>query len=269
VLFPLLILLLVTDRTAVGWFMLAWELSALVAALFGIWQARLWPDLSRIPNWLKEHRDLIGPFLGEFSALRVASQVVTYAVAAIGGLAAAGAIRGASILLNPLNVFFFGFRNMFVPEGVRLLERSSAVLRSRTVIISFALAFLAAAWGTVLLLLPSSVGAALLGETWPAARQVILPLTIAMVGSGWTIGPAAAVRALVAVRRSLRTRLAIAVLTIAAGIAGVLMAGAPGAAWALAAASCVGAGVWWWQFTRAVVDHEHHRAQANATPAGC
>ena len=146
-LFPLLALLVVTDRSAVGWLMFAWELSALAAALFGIWQARLWPDARHVRTWLRDHRDLIGPFLGEFVALRGASQAVTYAVAAIGGLSAAGAMRGAVILLNPLNVFFLGFRNVAVPEGVRLLERSAAALRSRTAIISFSLAFLAAAWG--------------------------------------------------------------------------------------------------------------------------
>ena len=264
-LFPLLALLVVTDRSAVGWLMFAWELSALAAALFGIWQARLWPDARHVRTWLRDHRDLIGPFLGEFVALRGASQAVTYAVAAIGGLSAAGAMRGAVILLNPLNVFFLGFRNVAVPEGVRLLERSAAALRSRTAIISFSLAFLAAAWGAILLSLPSSVGTALLGATWPAARSVILPLTIATVGSGLTIGPAAALRSLVAVRRSLRTRLAIAPITILVAIVGVQRAGAPGAAWALAASTCAGAGVWWWQFLRALAEYGRPRADARTT----
>jgi len=174
-------------------------------------------------------------------------------------------MRGAVILLNPLNVFFLGFRNVAVPEGVRLLERSAAALRSRTAIISFSLAFLAAAWGAILLSLPSSVGTALLGATWPAARSVILPLTIATVGSGLTIGPAAALRSLVAVRRSLRTRLAIAPITILVAIVGVQRAGAPGAAWALAASTCAGAGVWWWQFLRALAEYGRPRADARTT----
>jgi O-antigen/teichoic acid export membrane protein len=263
VLFPLLALLLLTDRDAVGWLMFAWELSALVAALVGIWQARLLPDPTQVRGWLRDQRDYIGPFLGEFAALRGASQVVTYAVAAIGGLAAAGAIRGGFILLSPLNVFFLGFRNVIVPEGIRLLERSTTALRSRSAFLSSGLAFLAATWGAILLSLPSSAGATLLGDTWPAARDVILPLTVMMVGAGLTIGPSAAVRSLAAVRRSLRTRLAIAALTIVGGVVGVQVAGSTGAAWALAAAACVGSGAWWWQFTRAVVDYERRRAPAH------
>lgn len=266
VLFPLLFLVVSTGRGSVQWFMFAWEVSALVAALFGFWQARLLPDPLHARKWFSDHGDLIGPFFGEFAALRVASQAVTYAVAAIGGLTAAGAIRGGFILLNPLNVFFLGFRNVVVPEGVRLLERSTAALRSRTAIFSLVLASLAAAWGTVLLSLPPTIGAALLGETWTAARRVILPLTISMVGFGLTIGPAAAIRSLVAVRRGLRTRLAVAALTIVAAIAGVYTAGAAGAAWALAAAACVGAAVWWWQFSRALDEHEHRGVDAHGTP---
>jgi hypothetical protein len=265
-LFPFLVLLLVTDHNSVGWLMFAWELSALAAALFGIWQARLLPAPLHTRLWLRDHRALIGPFLGEFVALRGASQAVTYAVAAIGGLAAAGAIRGATILLNPLNVFFLGFRNVAVPEGVRLLERSAAALRSRTAILSFSLALLAAAWGAILLSLPPSAGEALLGETWPAARSVILPLTVAVIGSAWTIGPAAALRSLVAVRRSLWIRLAIAPITTVVAIFGVQAAGAPGAAWALAASGCVGACVWWWQLSRAIVEYGRARAEVGSQP---
>jgi O-antigen/teichoic acid export membrane protein len=266
VLFPLLAVLLLTDHDSVGWFLVAWELSALAAALFGIRQARLLPDPTQVRRWLHDQRTYIGPFLGEFAALRGASQAVTYAVAAIGGLAAAGALRGGFILLSPLNVFLLGFRNVIVPEGVRLLERSTTALRSRSVFLSLGLALLAAAWGTILLSLPSSAGAALLGDTWPAATDVILPLTVAMVGSGLTIGPAAALRSLAAVRRSLRTRLAIAALTIIAGVVGAQAAGATGAAWALASAACAGSGAWWWQFTRAIVEHERRRAQAHESP---
>jgi O-antigen/teichoic acid export membrane protein len=266
VLFPLLALVVVTGRGSVGWFIFAWEVGALASALFGIRQARLLPDPLHALRWVSDQRGFIGPFLGEFAALRVASQAVTYAVAAIGGLPAAGAFRGAFILLNPLNVFFLGLRNVLVPEGVRLLERSTAGLRSRTAVLSFGLTFLAAVWGTVLLLLPSSVGATLLGETWTAARRVILPLTIWMAASGSTIGPAAAIRSLADVGRSLRTRLAIATLTIVAAVAGTLTAGAPGAAWALAVATCLGAGVWWWQFTRGVAEHEHRLVRADTTP---
>jgi O-antigen/teichoic acid export membrane protein len=266
VLFPFLGLLSVTHRSSVSWFMFAWEISAVVAAVFGIWQAKLVPDLSTVRRWLSDHRDFIGPFLGEFAALRVSSQVVTYALAALGTLTAAGALRGGFLLLNPLNVFLLGFRNVVVPEGVRLLERSPKLLRSRTAVLSLGLGVLAAAWGTLLLFLPTRAGTALLGETWPGARQLILPLTFWMISSGFTIGPAAAVRSLAAVRRSLHTRVLIGIITVIAAIGGVIAAGAQGAAWALAATSCVGAGVWWWQFEQAIAAHDRGRNAVGDTP---
>jgi O-antigen/teichoic acid export membrane protein len=259
VLFPFLGVLSATDRSSVSWCMFAWEFSAVCAAMFGIWQARLLPDISAVRRWLIEHRDFIGPFLGEFAALRVSSQIVTFVVAALATLTAAGSLRGAFILLNPLNVFLLGFRNVVVPEGVRLLERSTKLLRSRTIVLSLGLGGLAAIWGTLLLFLPTRAGTALLGETWIGARPLILPLTLWMISSGFTIGPAAAVRSLAAVRRSLHTRVLISVITVVAAVAGAIAAGVLGAAWALGLTSCVGAGLWWWQFERAIAAYERAR----------
>ena len=107
----------------------------------------------------------------------------------------------------------------------------------------------------------------LLGETWPAAREVILPLTVMMVGAGLSVVLTAALRSLAAVRRGLRTRLALAAVTIVGGVAGVQVAGSTGAAWALAASTCAGAGAWWWQFDRALVEHER-RGRGSARSPG-
>jgi O-antigen/teichoic acid export membrane protein len=256
VMFPLLVVLVVTGRTSIGWLMIVWEGSALVAALVGMWQAHVVPRPSMTRTWLREHRDFIGPFMGEFAALRGSSQIVTYAVAAIGGLVAAGAMRGAMMLLNPLNIFFLGFKNVVVPEGVRLLERSASALRSRTAVLSLILGAGGFAWGGILLLLPDHVGVALLGRTWVAARALLLPATIAMATSGMDTGPAAGVRAVGAVRRSFRTRVVVAVVTVIACVVGVELGGASGATWGLAITTAAGALIWWIQFDRALEEHE-------------
>ena len=256
VLFPLLGALVWTGRGSMAWFMFAWEASALAAAVYGIQQSGIIPRPMRARRWWADQRDFIFPFLGEFAALRASNQIATYAIAAIGGLAAAGAIRGAFILLNPLNVFLMGFRNVVVPEGVRLVRRSSKSLRSRSAMLSSALACIALGWGAVVLLLPDSVGTALLGPTWQAAQPVILPLSITTAGLGLTTGATVAVRSLAAIRRSLRTRLIVAVLKVVASIAGAAVGGAPGAAWGLAVASCGGAAIWWLQLSLALVEHD-------------
>jgi O-antigen/teichoic acid export membrane protein len=252
VMFPLLVAVVITGRTSIGWLMIVWEGSALVAAVVGMWQARVVPRPSMTRRWLREHRDFIGPFIGEFAALRGSSQIVTYAVAAIGGLVATGAMRGAMMLLNPLNIFFLGFKNVVVPEGVRLLERSASALRSRTAVLSLILGAIGFAWGGILLLLPDHVGVGLLGRTWPAARALLVPATIAMATSGMDTGPAFGVRAIGAVRRSFRTRIVIAVVTVTACVIGVELAGASGAMWALAITTAGGAVIWWIQFDRAL-----------------
>lgn len=265
VLFPLLGGLLWTGRNSISWLMFAWEAAAVVAGLFGILQARLRPEPKRIGQWWRDHRDLATFFLGEFAALRGSNQIATYGIAAIVSVTAGGAIRGATILLNPLHVFFAGYKIVAVPEGVRLLRRSTAELRSRSIMLSIALACIALAWGIAVQLLPVSVGTALLGRTWDGARQVILPLSVAMAGYAVTIGAASAVRSLAAVRRSLHTRLLVAVGKVLASLTGAALGGAVGAAWGLAASSCLGATLWWRQFHLALGEHDPETAATQSS----
>lgn len=250
-LFPAITLIFVTDRSSIDSLMVAWEVSATVAGLVGILQSKVVPDLTRSAAWFSEHRRLVLPFLGELGALRAANQVVAYTVAAISGLAAAGALRGAAILLNPLNVFFLGLRNVAVPEGVRLLGRSARLLWSRAVLLSAVLTALALGWGAILLALPSSFGRELLGPTWDGARSLILPVTLTTGAYGVTMGAAAGVRSLAAVRESLRARVTVAVATVTAATAGAVATGARGAAWGITAATWLGALLWWRGFRRA------------------
>jgi hypothetical protein len=112
------------------------------------------------------------------------------------------------------------------------------------------------AWGAVLLFLPSSVGTALLGQTWQGARQVILPLAITTAGLAVTLGASAAVRSLAAVRRSLHTRIIVAVFKVVAAVTGAIIAGTPDAAWGLAVSSIGGAALWWWQLNVALAGHQ-------------
>ena len=53
----------------------------------------------------------------EFVTLTLAGQLATMAVAVVGGLAAAGALRGAQSLLGVMNVLFAGLLFTLVPHG--------------------------------------------------------------------------------------------------------------------------------------------------------
>ena len=116
---PAMAVMVVSGHASVGWFMLAWGMSACFAAVVGAFQARLVPRPTESVQWLRQHRDLAIRYLGESLSLSSASQIRLYGLAAIAGLAAAGSLRAAELLLGPLNTAIMGIAMMAGAGGGR------------------------------------------------------------------------------------------------------------------------------------------------------
>lgn len=244
---------LVARGSSEAWeFIAAWGFAASIAvtAVAVFWRVR--PAFRAIPSWLSSHRDLSPSFVGEFVVSNGILQLVTVLVAAVSGLAAAGAIRGAQVLFGPVNVVIMGVVATAIPEGARLRQRSFAALASGMVLVSLGVTVVALSWGVVTgVLLPESVGRAVLGDTWPMAVAVVPALTFFLAATGAGLGAVSGLRVLEQPKRSLVVRCAFAPLALAGGVVGALIAGAPGALWGQAGPMALAAGVWWLQFQRA------------------
>ena len=94
-------------------------------------------------------------------------------------LAATAGIRGAQVLLGPVNVLNQGIRMIAVPEAARALKHSYRRLWLVGLAISLGVGAGALAWGAVFLLLPEVVGEQLLGPgVWAQARTVMVPVIL-------------------------------------------------------------------------------------------
>jgi hypothetical protein len=251
---PAMAVVVVSGHSSVGWFMLAWGGSACFAAVVGAFQARLVPRPTQSVHWLRQHRDLAIRYLGESLSLSSASQIRLYGLAAIAGLAAAGSLRAAELLLGPLNTAIMGIALMAVPEAAVLLRRSLRRLQQFCLLLSCLGAGGALAWGMFLLLLPDAVGQQILHSTWYEASALLVPVTLAVAGFGFSIGAWAGVRALGAASRSLRAQVIGSVVYLTGAFGGTAIGGAAGAAWGSAAGTLIGAGVWWWELHQGVRD---------------
>jgi hypothetical protein len=251
---PAMLVVVVTGRSTVGWFMLAWGGSAGLAAAGGMVQARLIPRVTDAVRWPRQHRDLAPRYLGESLSQSSAGQVRLYGLAAIAGLAAAGALRAAELLLGPMNTIIMGIAMMAVPEAARLLRRSTHRLQSFCLLLSSLGAGGALIWGAALLLVPESLGWHILRSAWQPASALLLPVTLTLVGFGFSIGAWAGVRALGAASRSLRAQGIGSLAYLVGSLGGAALDGAAGAAWGSAAGTLIGAGVWWWQLRLGVRD---------------
>ncbi len=255
VMFPAVVLLVATDRTSIWSLTLAWGGAGTVAGLIGILQGRVRPRPTLAIRWLRDQGDLASRYLGEFAAMSGARQLSFYAVGAIAGLAAAGAIRGAQVLLGPIQVLHNGIRLVAIPEAIRISKSSVHRMLTACHVLAVCLASVALLSGAVVFYLPEAVGVELLGPTWPAAHQVAIPLAIMLTGGGISMAAVVGLRALAAAERSFGTRVLVSVLQIAGTIGGAAAGGAVPAAWGLALGVWAGVPLWHWQLHRAVAEH--------------
>ncbi len=260
--FPLLAIL---DQLSLLSLMLAWGIAASVGAVFGVFQSHVIPNPGRTRLWWRQQRDLTRRYIGEFAAINGAGRLADFGVGAVAGLSSLGSVRGATILLGPLNVLLMGARMVSLPEAVRILNSSRHKLRRLSALVSFVLAIGSITWGAIIALLPSRFGVALLGSTWPGARRLIVPIALGSAAQGILMGAGVGLRALLAVKRALRARVILSLLILPATIGGAAVGQAYGAAWGGAAAAMVGAILWWGHLNRAI--EEYGASQAGLTPA--
>jgi hypothetical protein len=259
--FPvLLIIVLVIDSPTVGWLLLAWGGAASVAAVLGSFQAGVTPKPGRSLWWWREQRDIAPRILGEFVAVTGASQLTLFGIAALAGLSAVGAIRGAQVLMGPVNVLILGVSIVLIPEMVASLKLSPSSLRRRSALFSCGLGICSLVWGGFVMVLPTSIGVEILGDTWTTARSVVPGLIIWQTALAVSVGAVIGLRALVAVRRSFWVRIVVSPFIVSGGLAGAIVGGARGASLGLGAANSLAAVAWWFQFQRAL--HKYESAPA-------
>jgi len=223
---------------------LAWGMAATAAALLGVLQARLIPRPDYAVDWWQEHVDLAPRFLLEAGIRTGVAQVTMIVIGAMVGLAAIGSIRAAQLVMSPVQVLLLGVALAAIPEAVRALRRSLGWLVRLAAGASLALAAASLAWGAFALLVPDELGRLVLGDAWDAATAYLPAWIAAQVGAVLVLGPGVTLRAFANARLSLK----VTVVTTAFGFAipvGAATLGGLAAAWGLAAASLLGATIWW------------------------
>jgi O-antigen/teichoic acid export membrane protein len=189
-----------------GSLILAWGLTGVAAALVACVQGGDVPRPMRGWGWIHSNRHLATPYFGEVLCVSGSQQIAVLALAPIAGVATVAATRGVFVLFGPFTVFASGLFLALIPDANRL--RGAPKELGRRLLVSSGIIFAAAIlWTGAGYLIPDSAGRALLGQTWPAARPLILAAGLGMAVSGAMLGPVSGLRALRASRLSLNARL--------------------------------------------------------------
>ncbi|MGO8959000.1 MAG: helix-turn-helix domain-containing protein [Streptosporangiaceae bacterium] len=268
VLFPALVLLKMTGHANVFWFTLAWGVGATVGAAVGPLQARVMPRITGTRQWLSRHRDLGARYLAEGVSSAGAGLLRSYGILLILGVYSLGFVQAASTLTGPITILYLGMVLVAIPEGARVLRRKPQHLPLFCVLVSGGLAGGALVWGAFLLVaVPRGLGALLIhGQNWHQAYPLILPQTVFLIGQGAAGGAGVGLHALGAARRSLRTVVIGATLSVGLSIPGAAIGGTAGAIEGTAIAAWLLALVAWWQLRAALQESAATAAVAVPEP---
>jgi O-antigen/teichoic acid export membrane protein len=236
--------------------LLAFGGTATLAALLGMVQARALPRPLRAVGWLRTHHELSVRYLVENVSSSGASQVRSFVLGAVAGLAAVGYVRASEILMGPFLVVLMGISQVAVPEAARVLQRNSRHLSRFCVVLGGAQAAAAIVWGLILIMIfPLGPGAALLKELWTPTSQLLPAITLTVAAASFITAAMAGLRAMGVARRSLRAQLIASVAYAIGGSVGAILGGAVGSSWGVTAAECFAAVVWWRQLRSALAEH--------------
>lgn len=236
--------------------LLAFGGTAALAAVLGAAQARVLPRPHRVVRWLRAHRQISVRYLVENVTISGASQVRSYVLGAVAGLAAVGYVRASEILMGPFFVVLMGISQVAVPEASRVFHRNSGRLARFCFILGGSQAAAAVVWGLILItVFPLGPGPALLKELWMPTAQLLPAITLTVAAASFTTAATAGLRAMGVAKRSLRAQLTGSTAYAVCGAAGAVLGGALGASWGVTTAQVFAALVWWYQLRAALVDH--------------
>lgn len=175
------------------------------------------------------------------------------------GLSGLAAFRAALTVYAPLSTVGRGV----ISVAVALLARRRGEpgwIRRSALVISWSLAPAAFVWGAVVTALPSSVGEAVLGQSWEGAQPLVFLASFPTAVGLFSVGAASGMRALGAGRHGFSARVAVSIIGLSAAAIGGYLGGVRGAFLGSAFLAPLQVAVWWWLLNDAA-----RRAELNAT----
>lgn len=127
-----------------------------------------WKSLSLV----REHLKLGSQFAMDYFFGIATTQGVLLAATAVTGPAAAAALRGADSLVGPVRMLLQSAPALVLPRSDAIVRSQSGVIRT---IVMLILGFCAivAVWDILVLSVPDSIGAKLLGKSWVVVRPIL------------------------------------------------------------------------------------------------
>jgi O-antigen/teichoic acid export membrane protein len=226
-----------------------WGLSAGAAAIVALLMLRIRPLWRVGIRFVREHWSTGSALLLEGLAASGGGQLAWYALAVVAGLEAVGHLQAAAVVFGPVNIVMNGVLLVAIPPAVRIANRSYSALWRACLGAGAALALVAVLATVGACLVPESVGHAILGASWVGAI-LIIPTGLAFAASAMTLGAMIGYRAIGVAIQTMWLQIGWLPVNALAAVGGYWLYGTPGAAYGMALATTVFAGILWHQLYR-------------------
>ena len=218
----------------------AWGGGALIAAIIGFIVARVRPRPIAGVRWFLEHRQMSIRFSVEFASVNLSNTLVWFVLAPFLTIAGVAALRGAMLLFSPLNTLFNSMYIAVLPELIRATDKR--MYRKRLLESAILVGGICLVWDVVVLLLPTSIGELVLGQSWESASAVRFPYAIQAAAMVAFTVLRAHFRGRGLFSEGTRMRFALVVATLVLPPTLALAFGQDGAAWGFAGAVALASG---------------------------
>lgn len=232
------------------WHFGCWGVGVLVALVHAWCVTRVAPAPGHGLRSLVETRRVAAPLLVEAMATNGSNSLAQFVIATFGGLAVLAPVKGAHVVLGPVNVLNGGLVFLVTPIFLRLGAAGDRRLLACCVAFAAVIAGSSMAVGITVLALPAEYAHHVLGQTGELARAVVLPTALALSAYGAQTAAALGIQAYRAPTRSMVVRLATFPVPSVAAVLGIVVGGVEGAAYGLFLGAALSAALLWITFLR-------------------
>ena len=246
---PSLAFIVIANHHTLTWFVIAWGGSGSAAGLIVAW-LYLRQGLASPMLWLRETWPYAWRYVASFVTNQGSTLAASIGLSAIGGAGVVGALRAAQLLQRPIGAL----QSAGVASGTAEVSRIDNPQRPAVAAKTWRLTALLGTAGfanlVALLLLPDAIGRAVLGDSWHAARGLLLPLNVQILLLCITTGAQAALLGLRFIRLTLRLDILTIGMLVIPPLVGTAISGITAGCWALAGGQFAAMVIWWTAYLR-------------------
>ena len=206
-------------------YILAWGLAAYLATAISLLQLRVIPRVDQFSGWFRRRRASILDLSVESVVNRLSAQSATWALAGEAGLRTTAGVRAGQIPLGIPRIFIVGLAPMGLAEGTRLFAKRPSALRGFVRVWSVGNTLVCWLLGVGLILMPTSLGRAMAGDSWRYAHPLLVWVVLIAVGNAILVPAQTGLKCLGVTRISAVVRTITAPLATIGAVLGGLLGG--------------------------------------------